>query len=161
MGIYMKFGDIQGDATQRGFEGWINLTHFDWGLERKFAEDQVGRAFNREGAQAQIQPCKVTKEADSSSGKILQTATTEFKGQPCEIAFVRTGNPGETYLKVKLTDALIKQLDVGTQGPNERPIESLTIDFTELEIQTKTLNETNNSEDPMTITYDAATGVGG
>jgi type VI secretion system secreted protein Hcp len=162
MGIYMKFADIQGDATQQGFEGWINVTHFDWGLERKFAEDQVGRAFNREAAQAQIQPCKVTKEADSSSGKILEAATTHFKGEPCEIAFVRTGNPGETYLSFKLTDALIKQLDVSAQGgQNDRPTESITFDFTEVEIRTKTLNETNTGEDPMMITYDAATGVGG
>src|ERR1700691_4428851 len=100
------------------------------------------------------------KNVDSSSGSILQTATTEFKGQKCEIAFVRTGNPGETYLHFTLTDALIAQLDVATQG-GERPIETIKIDFTELEIQTKTLNEANNGEDPMTITYDAATGVGG
>jgi type VI secretion system secreted protein Hcp len=160
MGIYMKFGNIQGDATQKGFEGWINLIHFDWGLDRKFAEDQVGRSFNREAAQAQILPCNVKKDADSSSGMLMQTATTEFKGQKCEIAFVRTGNPGETYLHFTLTDALIAKLDVATSG-GERPVESLTIDFTELEIQTKTLNETNTGEDPMTITYDAATGIGG
>jgi type VI secretion system secreted protein Hcp len=162
MGIYMKFGEIKGDATQQGFGGWINLHHFEWGLDRKFAGDQVGRAFNREGAQAQIRTCTVSKEADSSSGMILQTATTVFKGQPIEIHFVRTGNPGETYLKFKLTDALIKELDVSSSGGNnERPIETIVIDFTEVEIQTKTLNETNDGEEPMTITYDAATGVGG
>jgi type VI secretion system secreted protein Hcp len=161
MGIYMKFGDIQGDATQKGFEGWINLTHFEWGLDRKFAEDQVGRAFNREGAQAQMGACTVRKDSDSSSGVIIQTAATEFKGQKCEIAFVRTGNPGETYLHFTLTDALIQKLDVATQGPNERPIEAITIDFTEVEIKTKTLNESNTGEDPMVITYDAATGIGG
>jgi len=160
MGIYMKYGAIQGDATQKGFEGWINLNHFDWGLERKFAEDQVGRAFNREAAQAQIMPCTVRKDVDSSSGSILQTATTEFKGQKCEIAFVRTGNPGETYLHFTLSDTLISKLDVQTQG-GERPIETIILDFTELEIQTKTLNEANNGEDPMTITYDAASGIGG
>ncbi|HEY1795238.1 MAG TPA: type VI secretion system tube protein Hcp [Stellaceae bacterium] len=160
MGIYMKYGEIQGDATQKDYEGWINLDHFEWSLERKFALDQVGRAFNREAAQAQMHHCLVKKAADASSGKLLQTATTEFKGQTCHIAFVRTGNPGDWYLKFKLTDALIANLDVGTQG-NERPIESITINFTEIEIHTKTLNETNNGEDPLTITYDSATGIGG
>jgi type VI secretion system secreted protein Hcp len=160
MGIYMKYGEIQGDATQQGFEGWVNLSHFHWDLTRVFATDQVGRSLNREASQAQMGACQVKKEADSSSGQILETATTEFKGKPCEIAFVRTGNPGETYLSFKLTDALIKQLDVGMEGP-ERPTETILIDFTEVEIKTKTLNESNNGEDPMTITYDQATGVGG
>ncbi len=60
-----------------------------------------------------------------------------------------------------LTDALIQKLDVATQGPNELPIETITLNFTEVEIKTKTLNESNTGEDPMVITYDAATGIGG
>jgi len=160
MGIYMKFGNIQGDATQKGFEGWINIHHFDWSLTRQFAPNQVGRAFNREAAQAQMHHCTVRKEADASSGMLLQTATTEFKGQPCEIAFVRTGNPGDWYLKFKLTDALIANLDVSTQGPSERPTETIALNFTEVEIHTKTLNETNTGEDPLMVTYDSATGIG-
>jgi type VI secretion system secreted protein Hcp len=159
MGIYMKFGNIQGDATQKGYEGWINLNHFDWGLERKFAPSHTGRGFNREAAQAEIHECTVKKSADASSGMLLQTATTEFKGQPCEIAFVRTGNPGDWYLKFKLTDALISKLDIGLAG-GERPVETITINFTEVEINTKTLNESNTGEDPLTVTYDAATGIG-
>lgn len=160
MGIYMKYGSIQGDATQQGFEGWVNLTHFDWGLDRHFAEDQVGRAFNREAAQAQIRQCTVRKDADASSGYIIQTATTEFKGQDCVIAFVRTGNPGDMYLKFTLKDALFATLDVAAQG-QERPVETIKIDFTELAIECRTLDETNESEAPMAITYNAATGVGG
>jgi type VI secretion system secreted protein Hcp len=160
MGIYMKYGNIQGDATQKGFEGWINLTHFDWGLERKFSDDQVGRAFNREAAQAQMYQCTVKKEVDSSSGQIMQTATTEFKGQPCDIAFVRTGNPGDTYLQFTLTDALFAKLDVATQGPAPRPIETITIDFTEVSITCFSLNELNASAEKIVVTYNAATGIG-
>jgi type VI secretion system secreted protein Hcp len=159
MGIYMKYGDIEGDATQQGYVGWINIDSFSWSLERTFAADQVGRAFNREAAQAQMHHCVVTKAADASSGKLLQTATTEFKGQTCEIAFVRTGNPGDWYLKFKLKDTLIANLDVATSG-GERPEETITLNFTEVEINSKTLNETNTGEDPMTVTYDSSTGIG-
>src|SRR6266566_3186941 len=124
MAIYMKYGDIQGDATQQGYEGWINVHHFEWGLERKFAEDQVGRSFNREAAQANIQRCTVFKEVDHSSGEILKAAATAFKGEKCEIVFVRTGNPGEAYLKFTLTDALVARLNVRSGQP-ERPIETV------------------------------------
>lgn len=160
MAIYMKYANIQGDATQKGFEGWVNLTSFDWDLERHFAQDQVGRAFNREAAQAQMKVCRVSKEVDHSSGEILKTVTTAFKGEKCEIVFVRTGNPGEPYLKFTLTDALIANLEVALRGP-ERPAETLTIDFTELEIECKTLDETNTSEETMRINYSSSTGQGG
>lgn len=160
MGIYMKYGSIEGDATQQGFEGWVNCHHFEWGLHRDFSEDQVGRSFNREAAQAKMGTCTLFKEADHSSGEFLKTATTAFKGEKCEIVFVRTGNPGEPYLKFTLTDALIAKLAIQSGSP-ERPIEQITLDFTEVEIECKTLDATNVSEETMRINYNAATGQGG
>lgn len=160
MGIYMKFGSIQGDATQQGFEGYINVSSFDWALHRDFAKDQVGRSFNREASQAQMGRCTVTKDVDHASGEILKAAATAFKGESVEIVFLRTGNPGEAYLTFKLTDALVSKLGVSGDGA-DRPSETIEIDFTELEIICKTLDEANVSEDTMHITYNAATGVGG
>jgi type VI secretion system secreted protein Hcp len=160
MGIYMKYGAIQGDATQQGFEGYVNCHHFEWALAREFAADQVGRSFNREAAQAQIKQVTVYKEVDHASGEILKAATTALKGEKCEIVFVRTGNPGEPYLKFTLTDTLIAHLNVNSGQP-ERPLEQITLDFTALEIECKTLDESNVSEETMRITYNAATGQGG
>jgi type VI secretion system secreted protein Hcp len=160
MAIYMKFGDIEGDATQSGYEGYINLTSFDWGLERHFAADQVGRAANREAAQAQIRRCHVSKDVDHSSGQILEAVATHFKSEKCTIVFVRTGNPGKAYLTLTLTDALIANLAVNSGQP-ERPSETLEIDFTELEISCFTIAEDNIQEEHMVVTYSAATGIGG
>jgi type VI secretion system Hcp family effector len=160
MAIYMKYGDITGDATQKGYEGYINLTSFDWGLDRHFAIDQVGRAANREAAQAQIRRCHVGKDVDHSSGQILEAVATHFKSETCTIVFVRTGNPGTAYLTFTLTDALIANLAVSSGQP-ERPAEKLEIDFTELEISCFSLAEDNTSEEQMIINYSAATGVGG
>jgi type VI secretion system secreted protein Hcp len=161
MGIYVKYGNIEGDATQQGFEGWVNCHHFGWSLGRDFAKDQVGRAQNREAAQAHMNPCSLLKEVDHSSGQWLETATTDFKGQDCEIAFLRTGNPGAPYLRFKLTNALVATYVVTGTGGKERPIETITIDFTKVEIECKTLLENNLDEETIRVHYDAATGEGG
>src|SRR4051812_13950549 len=120
MGIYMKYGNIKGDATQREFEGWLNIDSFEWGLHRQFAKDQVGRAFNREAAQAHVKEITVTKEVDHASGELLEAATTASNGETCQIVFLRTGNPGEVYLHFTLTDALLQNLGIAT-GSSERP----------------------------------------
>jgi type VI secretion system secreted protein Hcp len=165
MGIYMRFdngSDIKGDSTQQNFEGrdgWMNLTSFKWGLDRKFAKDQVGRAHNREAAQATVHPVIVSKEVDASSGALLEAATIDFKGKECEIAFLRTGNPGEKYLQFTLKNTLIKDLKVTNSG-DARPNEELILDFTHLDIEVKVLSEANTPDDKMNITYDIATGVG-
>ena len=166
MGIYMRFDNgnpIKGDSTQQDFEGkdgWMNLTSFKWGLDRTFAKDQVGRALNREGAQAHVTEVTVSKDVDASSGALLEAATIDFKGKECEIAFLRTGNPGERYMLLKLKNTLIQKLNVSSQGENQRPQEELVLDFTYVDIEVKVLNEANRQEDKMHITYDIATGVG-
>jgi len=160
MGLYMKYGNIEGDATQKGFEGWLNIDSFDWGLHRKLADDQVGRAFNREAAQAQVRDVTVTKEVDHATGALLEAATTASKGETCEIAFLRTGNPGEVYLQFTLTDAVVHTLGMAT-GTEERPTETLKLDFTKVEITVKVLDESNLTEDSMRIFLDVATGEGG
>jgi type VI secretion system secreted protein Hcp len=102
--------------------------------------------------------CTVTKEADSCSGEILRTATTEFKGQDCHIVFLRTGNPGEPYLQFTLRDALIANLSIAPSS--DRPTETITIDFIKVEIECKTTDEANTREDNMIVTYDSSTGIG-
>jgi type VI secretion system secreted protein Hcp len=160
MAIYMKLGQIKGDATQQGFAGWMNIESFGWGLERTFAKDQVGRAFNREAAQAHVKEIHVTKDVDHASGELLKLASTGYKGEHCEIVFLRTGNPGEPYLKFTLKDTLLKELTVISSN-SERPQERLGLDFTELEIEVKVIDEANVAEDTMRINYNIATGQGG
>jgi type VI secretion system secreted protein Hcp len=162
MGLYMRYdnGSIQGDATQQGFEGWINLHSFRWGMSRAFTKD-TGRAFNREGAQAQVGRIVVTKEVDHASGQILKTACTEHKGKKVEIAFVRTGDPGDPYLKFTLTDTLFQNLQLSGPRDSVRPTEQITLDFTELLVETVVLKEDNTGEAPLKVTYSIATGLGG
>ncbi|MBV8797727.1 MAG: type VI secretion system tube protein Hcp [Hyphomicrobiales bacterium] len=165
MGIYLRFdkgSDIKGDSTQQGFkgeDGWMNLNSFSWGLKRTFAKDQVGRALNREAAQAHVTEVTVSKDVDASSGALLEAATIDFKGKECEIAFLRTGNPGEKYLHFTLKNTLIKNLKVSGQG-DQRPKEDLLLDFTYVDIEVKTLEEANVDGATMHITYDIATGEG-
>jgi type VI secretion system secreted protein Hcp len=165
MGIYMRFDNgnpIKGDSTQQGFkgeDGWMNLTDFHWGLKRAFAKDQVGRALNREAAQAHVTEVTVSKDIDASSGALLEAATIDFRGKECEIAFLRTGNPGEKYLHFTLKNTLIKNLKVTGQG-DQRPKEDLVLDFTHVDIEVKTLDEANIDGATMHITYDIATGEG-
>jgi type VI secretion system secreted protein Hcp len=151
---------IKGDATQKGFEQWINLHDFQWSMSRKFTKD-TGRAYNREGAQAQVNQIIITKEVDSSSGQMHQTAWTEHKGKPVVIAFVRTGDPGDAYLQFTLTDAVFEKFDImGPRQNPERPTEVIKLNFTELEINTVVLKEDNTGETPLIVGYNIATGMG-
>ena len=153
MAIYMQYKGIDGDATQSGFTDWIKVESFQFGVGRGITT-QTGAAANREAHEPSVSEITVTKLLDKASGPLLQNVCTEKKGQDCKIAFVTTGDPGEKYLEYTLTNTLISGLSVSSSG--ERPIESVALNFTKLEIEAKMLNSDNTAAGPFKFAYDIA-----
>lgn len=163
MGIYMKYGDIKGDATQDGFEHWINVTSFSWEAVTRDIKTHTGRGRNREQGQPHVKRIRVTKEVDHASGPLYKALVTVPKAEECIIAFVRTDEGGEKYLEYKLTDTLLQDLHIqGSAGaPKDRAVETWVLDFTKIAIEVKQLDEANVSQAPFHFEYNLATGKGG
>jgi type VI secretion system secreted protein Hcp len=160
MGIYMKFGNIRGDATQDGFEHWINIKTFEWDeAVHRDIKTQTGKGRNREAAQPHVSNITVTKEVDHASGPLYKSLCATPKAYECKIAFVRTGEGGDTYLEYTLTDTLLAGVDIN--GKDDRALEKWRLDFTEIEIEVKQLDEANVSQAPFHFKYNLATGKGG
>jgi type VI secretion system secreted protein Hcp len=164
MGIYVQYGDIRGDATQQGFEQWINIQRFDWGpAVKRDITTQTGRARNREQAQPHLSRIRITKEVDHASGPLYKALCAVPEAKTCKIAFVRTDEGGEKYLEYTLTDALLGSLKISgvSLGQNERATETWELDFTEIAIDVKQLDEANVSGASYKFKYNMATGKGG
>jgi type VI secretion system Hcp family effector len=161
MGIYMQYGDIIGDATQAGFEKWINISGFGWPgcIDRKGMRTDTGRSRNREPGQPIMGNITVNKEFDHATGLLLKALCTVPQAKTCKIAFVRTDEGGECYLQYTLSDALLAKLDL--TGDADRPRETWTIDFTEIEIEVKQLDEANVAGTPFRYAFNSATGRSG
>jgi type VI secretion system secreted protein Hcp len=158
MGIYMQYGDIVGDATQTGFERWININSFIWpSIDRKGMRTETGRSRNREPGQPVMGVITVSKAFDHATGLLLKALCTVPQAKTCKIAFVRTDEGGDCYLQYTLTDALLANLDLKGRE-SDRPDETWTIDFTELEIEVKQLNEANESGPSFHYGFNSATG---
>lgn len=159
MGIYLKYGDIKGDATQEGFEHWINVTSFSWDAVTRDIKTLTGRGRNREQSQPHVHRIRVHKEVDHASGPLYKALCTVPKAEECKIAFVRTDEGGEKYLEYTLTEALLQDLQI--RGDDNRAGEDWTIDFTEIAIEVKQLSEANVSGAPFHFKYNLGTGKGG
>ena len=159
MGIYMRYGEIKGDATQDGFEQWINVTSFNWEAVIRDIKTHTGRGRNREQGQPHVKRITITKEVDHASGPLYKALCTVPKAEECTIAFVRTDEGGDKYLEYKLTDTLLQKLDIA--GQRDRAVETWTLDFTKIAIEVKQLDEANVSQAPFHFEYNLATGKGG
>jgi type VI secretion system secreted protein Hcp len=170
MAIYMKFGDVVGDATQYvnkdnsgvenivfaglrafvgdataakvlGEAGWISLKSFEWHVQRSITTRAGKGSQHRGPIAADIHDITVDKDIDGSSCDLLRIFNEDKDGVDCTIVYVRTGDPGEVYLQYKLKNTLIKQIHTSSKG--DRPNEQLILNFTEIEFAVWRANQDN------------------
>lgn len=154
MAIYMKYGDIKGDVTHDKHKEWLQVDSFQFGVGRAIMT-RVGSAANREASQASVSEVTVTKMMDASGPKFFLEACVGARGKDVKLDFVTTGDPGETYLTLTLSDALVSGYSLSSGG--DRPAESISINFTKVEVKhIGTKSDTGNAP-PIVVGYDLAT----
>lgn len=162
MGIYMKYEDVVGDATQivpwAGAptpevkdqpdlpfnSGWVPLDSFKWDVTSAITtKSGQGTSHAKGPKNPKVNDITVTKQVDRSSGYLLETLVSQGEqGKDCLIVFVRTGNPGEIYLQYELKHTLITKLD--WNHAKEAIIETVTLSFSDLLMTVWRLDEAND-----------------
>ena len=130
MPIYMKFDGVDGDVTAESHTGWIALHSVQWGSSRNVTTS--GEASHRTKSAVQMREVVVTKDRDTSSGKLWRE---HLMGDPktVEISWTVTSQGGETiYQSLKLTNVLVSAFSSSGHA-NDRPVEQLSFNFTEIE----------------------------
>ncbi|QDH16323.1 Hcp family type VI secretion system effector [Swingsia samuiensis] len=152
MAIYLKYGDAQGDVTEANHTHWVELLDAHWSMSRTI-RSAVGNGKNRESTSAHVSELTMTKLVDNSSHVL---ATYAFVGQarPAQIDFTRVSEGGEIVFRtLHMKDAIISSLNNSGAG-KERPVEVLTLNFTELTIEDHGQDSSGNKTAPKRIIYD-------
>jgi len=154
MAIYLKYDGIDGDATHEDHDKWITVESMQWGVGRAISTP-VGSVLNREASEPSVAEVTVTTQMNTSSVYMFQEACTGQTGKEVKIHLVSTGSPGQTYVEYTLTDTLVSGYSVSSGG--DRPSESLTLNFTKVEMKYIPLQANNEAGSPITKGYDLKT----
>lgn len=154
MAIYVKIGDIKGDATHANHTDWIECQSVQWGVGRSIMTN-VGGAANREASQPSLSELTVSKTLDQGSTSLFISATTGNVGEKLELHMVTTGSPGDTYVEITLTNVLVSGYSFSSGG--DRPSESISFNYTALEFKQNLFDEAHNVKTSLTEKYDLAT----
>ena len=157
MYIYMKYTapGITGGVTTQGFAGQIMLNSFQFGVGRGVGSP-TGSSSNREASTPSVSEITVTKDLDEATGGILKEAFSGAGKATAVISFVRTdGGGGVCYLEYTLTNVMISGWSTSSGG--DRPSESLSLNFTKVEIKDTPQKDDGTPGTPSTVTYDLAT----
>jgi type VI secretion system secreted protein Hcp len=154
MPIYLQLDGIQGDATQSAHTGWTDIKSLTWGVSRSM-NTLAGASANREGSEPSVGEVTLTKTSDRSSPKFLTEACTGNSGKTAKIHLVTSGNPGNTYLELTLTNTLVSSYSVTSEG--DRPEEQIVFNFTKVEMKYTPYDGSNQAQSPVISSYDLST----
>ena len=150
--IFMKYGTIKGDVTAQGYDTWISLDSFQFGISRPATMSGTVKEF---GAPV-ISEITITKPMDVSSTQLLQEALAGT-GQTVTIDFAQATGTGplSTYAQYVLTNAVVTGYSVSSGG--DRPMESISISFSKVSFTYTPETPTGGTGTPSTATWDLTT----
>jgi type VI secretion system secreted protein Hcp len=155
MPIYMNYNNlsVKGDVTEEGHKEWIELSSFQFGVGRGIGSP-TGGAHDRESSAPSVSEITVSKQQDSSTGKIL-TEALQGEGVTVVIDFVKTSQGKlEKYMSFKLENTMISGWSMNSGG--DRPSESLSLNFTKFECDPTTIDASGKISNADPVTYDIA-----
>jgi type VI secretion system Hcp family effector len=150
--LYMRFDNITGDATQMvgGHDltkdytdpttlqekGWINISVFNWGIQRHLTQ-RTGHGKSRDPTQQpSLGDITVKKEADSATVPLMKAICQNSDSDTCNIIWVKTGGadhaPTQVYMQYKLSNAFITDITIALE--QERQVETIVINYTKVEV---------------------------
>ena len=151
MAIYMNWDGVPGDVTTQGFEKWIELTSFQWGVGRGIGSAMSGQA-SRESSIPSVSEIVVTKRMDGSSPGLWTDSVAGQLNTTVKIAFTTTSQGATTqFLNYELTNTGLSGYSLSSGG--DMPTESLSLNFTKV-VWSFTGTDPSVSGTPVTQGYD-------
>ena len=158
MAVYVKYGDIPGDATHdthKGSDGWWAAGTSQFGVSR-YVQATAGNTANRNSAQASVSDITLSKESNTSTPVFFKEACSG-QGKTCTIDYVMDGGQAsEIFLQLTLTNAMISNWSSSSGG--DRPSEMLSISYEKLEVKSFTYDAAGAATDQKAHTFDVGVG---
>ena len=154
MAIYMNWDGIPGAVTTTGFEKWIELSSFQWGVGRGIGTAARGAA-SREASEPNISEIVVTKRLDKASTKLFMDAVAGELSATVKIEFTTTNKDKVDTLPRLRTDQLRAERLQHLER-RRRTEESLSLNFTKI-MFTYTERDPKVAGSPDTVGYDLLT----
>jgi type VI secretion system secreted protein Hcp len=151
MPIYMNYNNIPGDVTADGHAKWIELGSFQFGIGRGIASPTGGSA-DRESSAPSVTEITVEKASDVSSPKLYNEAL-QGEGRTVRFDFCKTDKGSmEVYTSYVLSNCMISGYSVSSKG--DRPSESLSLNFTKIEMKNIEMGADGSAGSPEAVIYD-------
>jgi len=158
MAIYMNYNGNTpaGNVTAKGFEGWIEVDSFNFGVGRAITME-AGAMSNREATRPSLSEVTITKSLDASSGGLFKQSVTGDTGVTVKFHVVQTGATAvETFAVITLEECIISSYNISAAA-GSAPQETISLSFAKIEADLRHADKTNVNSDLGLSGYDLTT----
>ena len=159
MPILMSYQNVPGESKITGFEKYIELTSFEFGLGRRITS---GVNSVREGSTGNLSEVVVKKQTDGTTIKLFEQGCWGKLDNEVKISFVRTGaSEAQEFLGVYLTKTGVSGLSfkaAGGAGVDSRPGETVHLNFGKVEVKYNPIGD-DLTGSPASTTWNIETGT--
>jgi type VI secretion system secreted protein Hcp len=133
MAVYMKYDGIDGEVETEGYEKWIECNSFQMSINRNVTSGGTGKS-HREASAPNVSDIFITRAMDSASLGLTKAALGIPEAK-VKFDLTTTDNKGKhsCYARVSLEGVMVSNLSTSSHGGNDRPTESLALNFTKVE----------------------------
>jgi len=152
MAIYMQVEGIDGPVTESGHKKWIQVGSFGWGVGRPIVTEP-GRTADRANSKPSFAEINITKVYDEASPKLFTWSTT---GPGKKVTFHFTKEDGSNYIEIILESVIASSYSLNATGDGD-PHESVSLNYTKIEIKRIPYDANNKAGSPIPVGYDLNT----
>jgi len=151
--FFLKIDGIEGESTQAGYEKWIQIESFSWGVSQVGSSSLAGGGGT---GKASFSNFVITKEFDKATPKLAEAVVT---GEPLEVTIelLRITGDKQAYMTYKLTNVMVSSVSQGSTG-GSTPTESVSFSYDKFEM-TYTPEDSVNQGGPVRMGYDLKAAV--
>ncbi len=152
--MYMKIDGIDGNITAKGHEKWIQIYGMGFNVARSVSSNDPGNETDREASIPSFSTIDIVKVMDETSPKLfLEVCLGGAK--KVQIHLCHTGDNIQSFMEYTLTNVLFTDYNVRCNDGSH--VESLSLNYTKLEMNYKTRTSADKQGTAIPAAYDLAT----
>ena len=129
--MFMKLGDIKGEATDDAHKDEIDVLAWSWGMSQSGSMHHGGGGGS---GKVNVQDLSFTKYVDKASPNLLAFCCSGKHFPDATLIVRKAGDKPLEYLTVKIQDVLISSVSTGGSGGEDRLTENITLNFAKVKV---------------------------
>jgi type VI secretion system secreted protein Hcp len=159
---FLYLDGLAGEATTKGFEGWIQLDSFSWGAHQAV---NVGASQGLSAGKATFEPFKITKRVDKSSAKLFLACCQGTHFQKAKLYMRKAaGKDALQYLKCDFNTVFVSNIETiagSDSAGDETPLESIEFVYGAVQLTYTPQKVDGTADAAIVVKYDMKAATGG